>query len=75
MAHLSHRRIGGVLADDMGLGKTLQALALLLSRAPQGPALVVAPTSVCMNWLGEVARRDPNLLVLWQIGIRPATGS
>jgi RNA-directed DNA polymerase len=27
------------------------------------------------HWLGRVARRDPNLLVLWQIGIRPATGS
>lgn len=27
------------------------------------------------HWLGEVARRDPQLLVLWQIGIRPATGS
>jgi group II intron reverse transcriptase/maturase len=27
------------------------------------------------HWLGRVARRDPNRLVLWQIGIRPATGS
>src|SRR5512135_1402219 len=27
------------------------------------------------HWLGQVARRDPNLLVLWQIGIRPAAGS
>lgn len=27
------------------------------------------------HWLGRVARRDPNLFVLWQIGIRPATGS
>jgi hypothetical protein len=27
------------------------------------------------HWLGRVARRDPNLLVLWQLGIRPATGS
>ena len=27
------------------------------------------------HWLGRLARRDPNLLVLWQIGIRPATGS
>jgi hypothetical protein len=50
---LAHWGVGACLADDMGLGKTLQALALLLSRAPQGPALVVAPTSVCMNWLGE----------------------
>jgi RNA-directed DNA polymerase len=27
------------------------------------------------HWLGQVARRDPNLFVLWQIGIKPATGS
>ncbi len=27
------------------------------------------------HWLGQVARRDPTLLVLWQIGIRPATGT
>jgi RNA-directed DNA polymerase len=27
------------------------------------------------QWLGRVARRDPNLLVLWQIGVRPTTGS
>jgi RNA-directed DNA polymerase len=27
------------------------------------------------HWLGRVARRDPNLFVLWQMGIRPATGS
>ena len=27
-----------------------------------------------VHWLGHVARREPNLFVLWQIGIRPATG-
>jgi RNA-directed DNA polymerase len=27
------------------------------------------------HWLGRLARRDPNLFVLWQMGIRPATGS
>jgi len=26
------------------------------------------------HWLGRVARREPQLFVLWQIGIRPATG-
>ena len=33
---------GACLADDMGLGKTLQALAVVLERAPQGPTLVIA---------------------------------
>jgi RNA-directed DNA polymerase len=27
------------------------------------------------HWLGRVARRAPELFVLWQLGIRPATGS
>lgn len=52
----AHWAPGAVLADDMGLGKTLQALALLLHRAADGPALVVAPTSVGFNWLSEAAR-------------------
>ena len=54
---------GGCLADDMGLGKTIQAIALLLHRAPEGPALVVAPTSVVPNWVDEVQRFAPTLRV------------
>ena len=53
--------MGGCLADDMGLGKTLQALAVLLERAASGPALVIAPTSVCGNWLAECRRFAPTL--------------
>ncbi len=26
------------------------------------------------HWLGRIARRQPGLLYLWQIGIRPAAG-
>ena len=58
---LASAGLGGCLADDMGLGKTLQALALLLARAQGGPALVIAPTSVCGNWLAEAARFAPSL--------------
>jgi len=54
---------GACLADDMGLGKTLQALAVLLERAELGPALVVAPTSVCANWSAEAQRFAPALRV------------
>ena len=54
---------GACLADDMGLGKTLQALALLVTRAQGGPALVIAPTSVCANWLEEAERFTPTLNV------------
>lgn len=61
MARLAHLGVGGCLADDMGLGKTLQALAVILYRAQGGPTLVVAPTSVCMNWEQEANRFAPTL--------------
>ncbi|MEY4577070.1 MAG: hypothetical protein RL701_1773, partial [Pseudomonadota bacterium] len=52
---------GALLADDMGLGKTIQAIALLVQRAPTGPALVVAPTSLVSNWSDELTRFAPEL--------------
>lgn len=64
LARLAHWGMGACLADDMGLGKTLQALAILLLRAEQGPALVVAPTSVCMNWQAEAGRFAPTLNII-----------
>jgi superfamily II DNA or RNA helicase len=60
-SRLAHWGAGACLADDMGLGKTLQALALLLSRAKQGPSLVIAPTSVCFNWQQEALKFAPTL--------------
>jgi RNA-directed DNA polymerase len=27
-----------------------------------------------MHWLGSIARRDPKLFVLWQLGVRPGAG-
>ncbi len=53
--------MGGCLADDMGLGKTVQTLALLITRAENGPALVIAPTSVGFNWIREAQRFAPTL--------------
>jgi superfamily II DNA or RNA helicase len=61
LARLAAWAPGACLADDMGLGKTIQALALLETRAALGPALVVAPTSVCFNWMREIARVAPGL--------------
>ena len=63
LARLSRLRAGACLADDMGLGKTVQTLAVLLQRAPGGPALVVAPTSVVANWVEEARRFAPTLNV------------
>ena len=61
LARLSEWGVGACLADDMGLGKTLQAIAVILTRAPQGPALVIAPTSVGMNWMSEAQKFAPTL--------------
>ena len=63
MSRLAHWGAGACLADDMGLGKTLQALAVLLSRAKNGPSLVIAPTSVCFNWQQEAVKFAPTLNV------------
>jgi len=64
LARLARLGVGACLADDMGLGKTLQALTIILGRARNGPTLVVAPTSVCMNWFTESVRFAPTLNVI-----------
>ncbi len=65
---LREHGLAGVLADDMGLGKTVQVLAHLLLEKAHGrmdrPSLVVAPTSLMVNWQREAARFAPGLKVL-----------
>jgi|GEM_PF-3212489 len=61
LLRMSTMGAGCCLADDMGLGKTLQALAAMLHRAEDGPSLIVAPTSVCSNWIAEAGRFAPQL--------------
>ncbi|MGK0366038.1 MAG: hypothetical protein ACI85O_003109, partial [Saprospiraceae bacterium] len=61
MMQLAEWGVGGCLADDMGLGKTIQGLAVLCSRSKEGPAFVVAPASVCRNWLREAEKFAPQL--------------
>jgi len=67
LASLWELGLGGILADDMGLGKTLQTLAMVCharERDPGvGPFLIVAPTSVVPNWVGEAAKFVPGLRV------------
>jgi len=62
--------LSGVLADEMGLGKTVQTLALLQllkensGRTRRRPSLIIAPTSVIMNWSYEAKRFCPGLKAL-----------
>jgi len=68
LQYLRNLGLGGLLADDMGLGKTVQALAYLLqekvSGRAQGPNLIIAPTSVILNWQREASHFAPDLSVL-----------
>ena len=56
-----------LLADEMGLGKTVQtavALALLLHRHNTvNRALIVAPASLTINWMNEIAAWAPSITV------------
>ncbi len=65
---LAQYGLGGILADDMGLGKTLQVITLLLKAKEEGKgvSLVVAPTSLVLNWQKEFEKFAPgiNLCVL-----------
>lgn len=61
LSKLSDWGVGACLADDMGLGKTVQALAIILERSTEGPSLVVAPASVCRNWIKEIDKFAPSL--------------
>jgi superfamily II DNA or RNA helicase len=71
MSRLAYWGAGACLADDMGLGKTLQAITLMQSRASQGAALVLMPTSLLHNWQQELQRFAPALTVkiLNQLGV------
>ncbi|WP_018970064.1 DEAD/DEAH box helicase [Rubritalea marina] len=69
MQFLASNQLSGVLADDMGLGKTLQTLTHLLKEIESGrsagkPSLILAPTSVVVNWQREAAKFAPSLKIL-----------
>lgn len=72
LATMHARRLNGILADEMGLGKTIQTIALLahlaLERHDWGPHLVVAPTSVVLNWEMEFKKWCPSFKILTYYG-------
>ncbi|XP_038215350.1 helicase domino-like [Zerene cesonia] len=72
LATMHARRLNGILADEMGLGKTIQTIALLahlaLERRDWGPHLVIAPTSVVLNWEMEFKKWCPAFKILTYYG-------
>ncbi|XP_045516212.1 helicase domino isoform X2 [Pieris brassicae] len=72
LATMHARRLNGILADEMGLGKTIQTIALLahlaLERHDWGPHLVVAPTSLVLNWEYEFKKWCPAFKLLTYYG-------
>jgi SNF2 family DNA or RNA helicase len=65
------RKSTALLADEMGLGKTVQAitaLRLLFRNPGLNRALVVAPTSLGLNWEREFERWGPELVVRRVVG-------
>ncbi|CAD6968538.1 unnamed protein product [Tilletia controversa] len=72
LANLYSNQVNGILADEMGLGKTIQTIALLAHLACDygiwGPHLVVAPTSVMLNWEVEFKKFLPGFKILTYYG-------
>jgi SNF2 family DNA or RNA helicase len=62
---------GVLLADEMGLGKTIQAigaLRFLLQRGAPGPALVVVPAGLVLQWRRQFREWAPELTLSTCIG-------
>ena len=58
-----------LLADEMGLGKTVQTVVALKSgRRDYRRVLLVAPTSLCLNWQRELEQWAPDLVVRRVLG-------
>eukprot|EP00325_Prymnesiales_sp_UTEX-LB-985_P013263 CAMPEP_0174757120 /NCGR_PEP_ID=MMETSP1094-20130205/107099_1 /TAXON_ID=156173 /ORGANISM="Chrysochromulina brevifilum, Strain UTEX LB 985" /LENGTH=1225 /DNA_ID=CAMNT_0015963035 /DNA_START=9 /DNA_END=3687 /DNA_ORIENTATION=+ len=55
-----HDPLGAVIANEMGLGKTIVALAVIETMhksCSKCCTLIVAPLSVCTNWINEATKK------------------
>lgn len=72
LASLYANNANGILADEMGLGKTIQTISVLAHLACDkgvwGPHLVIAPTSVMLNWEVEFKKFLPGFKILSYYG-------
>ena len=69
LSYLDELGFGAILADDMGLGKTIQIIALLLSKKPEKPVLIVAPTTLLYNWEMELKKFSPSVRTYLHYGV------
>ena len=60
---------GGILGDEMGLGKTIQAITFI-SSIKDKTSLIIAPSSLALNWINEFKRFAPTLNVKLVTGIK-----
>ncbi|MDC4183989.1 DEAD/DEAH box helicase [Mycoplasma bradburyae] len=59
---------GAIMADDMGLGKTIQTISVIAQYYKEHPqeikqSLIVAPSSLLLNWASEFKKFAPDLKV------------
>jgi SNF2 family DNA or RNA helicase len=68
LVFLAQNDLAGVLADDMGLGKTVQTLSYIThhyeNQTLNNPVLIIAPTSLMINWAQEIEKFTPHLKYL-----------
>lgn len=68
LAVLDQYGFGGILADDMGLGKTIQILSVLtankIKEKKKRASLIVAPSSLTLNWKNEAEKFAKGLTIL-----------
>jgi ATP-dependent helicase STH1/SNF2 len=68
MVSLYNNNLSGILADEMGLGKTIQTISLIAYvmevKGNLGPFLIVVPLSTMSNWVNELRKWAPDIIVV-----------
>lgn len=69
--------LGVLLADEMGLGKTIQAIYVIQSMVGKNrmPVLVVVTAANLANWIREIEKFAPNLMISVHAGSSRAGAS